>query len=248
MAKHVIIVVVLWTALSAISLAIILTFTPFPIAASEEADFVDDAFTLLTILAVPVFTFVISVLTYSMFQFRVKGEPNEDGPAVVNKGPIIAAWLVGSIGLTLFVIVNPGIVGLNEIRHAENETPDVTIQLEARQFAWRANYLEAGVTSRKELVLPIDERSRFLIQSKDVLHSFWIPAFRIKIDAVPGQTTRTAARPNLLGGFDDDPNYRVQCAELCGVGHAKMQMPVRVVSRAEFDAWIAEQNPIAARR
>jgi cytochrome c oxidase subunit 2 len=82
----------------------------------------------------------------------------------------------------------------------------------------------------------------------DVLHSFWVPAFRVKIDAVPGMFTKVTATPNELGSFDDDVNFRIQCAELCGVGHATMQLPVRVVERAEFDQWLTEQKPIAARR
>ena len=84
--------------------------------------------------------------------------------------------------------------------------------------------------------------------SHDVIHSLWIPAFRGKIDAVPGITTKVTATPDLLGTFEKDVNFRLQCAELCGAGHALMSMPVRVVERAEFEDWLSEQRPISARR
>lgn len=84
--------------------------------------------------------------------------------------------------------------------------------------------------------------------SHDVIRSLWIPAFRVKIDAVPGMTTTVKATPDLLGDFGQDVNFRIQCAEICGVGHSIMQIPVRVVERSEFDEWISEQRPISARR
>ncbi|MCS7295733.1 MAG: cytochrome c oxidase subunit II, partial [Dehalococcoidia bacterium] len=76
----------------------------------------------------------------------------------------------------------------------------------------------------------------------DVVHSFWIPAFRMKIDAIPGRTTYMVVRPVVTGSFDDDQAFRVQCAELCGLDHAKMWLPVRVVEREEFEAWVQQMK------
>ncbi len=87
---------------------------------------------------------------------------------------------------------------------------------------------------------------RFNITSHDVLHSFWIPAFRIKIDAVPGLITSTSARPTLVGDFKADANFRLQCAEICGAGHNSMRLSVRVVEQSEFEAWINQK--LAAKR
>ena len=86
-------------------------------------------------------------------------------------------------------------------------------------------------------MLPLGAHVRFDITAKRVLHSFWIPAFRMKIDAVPGMTTVINVRPTELGDYKDDINFRVQCAELCGVSHGTMTMPVRVVTQLEFEAW-----------
>ena len=244
MVKHVAAVVALWVLFSVASLVVILEFAPFPVAAAKEAVLVDRAFTTLTVMAVPVFTFVIATLVYSVFRFRSRGRPTEDGPPVYYRTPLILAWFVATTALTIVVIIHPGITGLNEIRASEREQPDIVVQMEARKWGWTASYPEQGVQSFQELVLPVDHHARFYVDSIDILHSFWIPAFRIKIDAVPGIQTRAAAEPIMLGSFAYDPNFRVQCAELCGVGHAVMRMPVRVVERAEFDAWIAQQRPI----
>ena len=125
---------------------------------------------------------------------------------------------------------------------------DVVVQIEAQRFARKMTYPEYCVFSRRMLVLPIEEHVHFNITVAEtgpvVLHSFWIPAFRIKIDAVPGMTTHTAATPDLLGDFDTDVNFKVQCAEMCRVGHNGMSRPIRIVERSEFDAWIAKQSPI----
>jgi cytochrome c oxidase subunit 2 len=92
------------------------------------------------------------------------------------------------------------------------------------------------------LVLPVDHQVWVRINSTDVLHSFWIPAFRQKVDVVPGRTTELTFEPIALGDFADDAAYRLQCAELCGRDHTFMMMPVRVVEEAEFEAWLAEKS------
>jgi len=98
------------------------------------------------------------------------------------------------------------------------------------------------VTSYGEIVLPVDRRVRFEVTSTDVVHSFWVPAFRMKVDAVPGLTTTVYITPNRTGSLADDNGFRLQCAELCGFGHYVMGVPVRVVEQGEFEAWIAQQG------
>ncbi len=87
-----------------------------------------------------------------------------------------------------------------------------------------------------ELVLPVDRPVHFEIHAKDVLHSFWVPAFRMKQDAVPGIETETRVTPDRGG------HYPVVCAELCGIGHATMRQQVRVVPVAEWEAWVEERS------
>jgi len=140
------------------------------------------------------------------------------------------------------MIIHPGITGLRELRAHANEPPDLLVQVKGARWFWMVTYPEYGVVATKELVLPVGERVHFEVSSIDVLHSFWIPAFRTKIDAVPGKITKTYVTPDVVGSYDDDVNVRIQCAELCGLGHNLMRLPVRVVTQEEFQVWIAAQT------
>ncbi len=90
------------------------------------------------------------------------------------------------------------------------------------------------LVSSSELHLPINQPYKFVLRSKDVLHDFYIPHFRAKMDMVPGTVTYFWAEPTRLGTFD------VLCAELCGVGHHSMKGTVVVQEQADFEAWLSE--------
>ena len=96
--------------------------------------------------------------------------------------------------------------------------------------------------SSNELYLPKDRPVQFQVRSKDVIHDFWVPDFRMKIDAVPGITTKYRVTPNRLG------TYAVVCAELCGLGHAAMRQTVHVVTPPAFKTWMAKQTRAAGAR
>jgi cytochrome c oxidase subunit 2 len=104
-----------------------------------------------------------------------------------------------------------------------------------QQFAWRFEYPDEDVTSG-ELVLPVGREARFTMRALDVIHSFWVPEFGQKMDAVPGIRTTILATPTRTGEF------RVICTELCGLGHATMRAKARVVSEQEFEAWLEERR------
>lgn len=207
-----------------------------PFAASREATISDDAFNLLMVLATPVFTFVIVVGGYALLRDRHRGD-DADGPPIRTSRAFIATWLVVTTVLSVVVIITPGFTGLDELR-AEPEA-DLVIDVRAERWSWAYRYADSGVETQGNLMLPINRRVLFRISSTDVIHSFWIPAFRIKKDAVPGQITTTMVTPRKLGSFDNQEEMRVQCAELCGVGHARMFTGVTVVEQDEFDAWLA---------
>ena len=121
-------------------------------------------------------------------------------------------------------------------------TPDNTIGVVGFRWSWAFNYLEEGVydvgTAEVEdmptLYLPVDETVQFELQSPDVIHSFWIPAFLMKMDVFPDRLNKFEVTPNKVG------EYAGRCAELCGVDHARMLFRVKVVERAEYDKHIAE--------
>jgi cytochrome c oxidase subunit 2 len=235
-------VAILWFALTFFGELLLPAFDFFfPMPASEEAGVIDDAFRLLIIFGIPVFTFVVAVLVYSIFRFRVRSETNnEEGPPIRGSTPVSLTWLLITGGLAITVLIHPGVTGIAELR--ANPTADLLVQVSAEKWNWSFTYPEHDLTIQNaaELVLPVDTRVKFEITSTDVVHSFWIPAFRMKIDAVPGKTTILYVTPSVTGTFDDDPTMRIQCAELCGTGHARMRANVVVVEPEEFETWLAE--------
>ncbi len=232
-----------WLALVFIGEASLFAFEFLPERYSREAGVIDDAFLLLSILGIPVFSFVVAVLIYSAINFRATGDGFEDGPPIKGSNKVVGVWLAITGTLALAILINPGFVGLAELR-ADTE-PELIIGVDSQRWTWKITYPN-GVEATEELVLPVDTRIRFDVTARDVLHSFWVPAFRIKIDAVPGMTTRVFVTPTRTGSVEDDPGLRVQCAELCGIGHALMGLPVRVVSQTEFEVWLSSQVAVNA--
>lgn len=114
-----------------------------------------------------------------------------------------------------------------------------TVNVVAFRWNWGFNYLDEGAYSvgtpnaPAELVLPVDQKVRFELTSPDVIHSFWVPDFLFKMDVIPGKTNAFELTPDKVG------TYPGRCAELCGVDHSRMLFTVRVVSQADYDAFIA---------
>lgn len=248
-----------WAVLTVVLVTGVSRVGGFPLAAAREAAVADHAFRLLMLMAAPVFALVVSVLTYSLVSRRGRGDP-PDPPAYLPEHPLVPRlWLVATAALAAYVIYNPGLVGLAEMREvplrgllAGSSTSrvrlaslagaegELVVRVRASRWLWQFEYPQQGVTSR-ELVLPVGRRVRFEVTSVDIVHSFWVPAFRTKIDAVPNLTTYLHVTPTRTASFEENVAMRVQCAELCGVGHALMQAPVRVVSGEEFDGWVTQQ-------
>ena len=215
----------------------------FPLAAAQEALISDESFHVLLVLGTPVFTFVVAMLIYSVINFRARGDELENGAPIRGNNWVTGVWLVITGGLCVTVIIYPGLTGLAQFQ--SNRNPDLVVKVTGRQWAWDIAYPAYNVTAATELVLPVNKRVEFEITSADVLHSFWIPAFRDKMDAVPGQVTTMFITPDKIASFDQDFNLRVQCTEICGTGHAKMSTPVRIVSQSDFDAWAKETGAFA---
>jgi len=130
-----------------------------------------------------------------------------------------------------------------------SKKPDVTINVVAKQWAWDFNYVEGGTfeagtlaeltgkpgvaTTLPALYLPVNKRVEFVLTSRDVDHSFWVPQFLQKLDILPGRVNRFQVRPTELGTFQG------KCAELCGVYHSAMLFQVKVVSQADYEAHLA---------
>lgn len=225
----------LWLGYTVLLIALTKYVNVLPTEWAEEAHVVDEAFVLLMYLGSPVMALVLAVMTWGIIGWRSGGADRADGPNQQNNRVLVTSWLVLTSALAVGILINPGFVGLAEIRGEPSS--DYVIEIQAAQFFWEITYAN-GETALDELVVPAEKRVRYDVSSIDVLHSFWIPAFRVKIDAVPGVPTQVFATATAEGTSSDDVNLRIQCAELCGAGHASMSLPVRVVSDAEFNEYI----------
>ncbi len=213
----------------------------FPAAASTQAHRTDTLYHVLVIVTIPIFVLVTTVVLYSVWQFRMKpGEELKDGPPIHGSTRLEAFWTAMPAVLLL------SMVGYSFVVLHDNEKKparEINVEVYGQQFFWSYEYppsVTGGAPLKTtQLYVPKGESVEFNLHSRDVIHAFWIPAFRIQEDVVPGITTHWRATPDLLG------NYPVVCNLLCGVGHSLMRSTVHVVSEASFKAWIAGKTSTA---
>jgi cytochrome c oxidase subunit 2 len=221
--------------LTAIQSVVLLQFDWFGDAASDEAGPIDTLFDVMIVLSSFVFAIVVVMLGYSVWRYRARPGDESDGEPIHGNTKLEIAWTVIPTVIVLFGAAYSWIV-LSDIGKAEAGRMEVDVT--AQQFEWTFEYPEAGVTS-KVLHVPVDRQSEFKLNALDVIHSFWVPEWRIKKDAVPGITTRAYVTPDVEGA------YTLVCTELCGIGHSTMRAKVVVESRQEFDAWLSKQRAAA---
>jgi cytochrome c oxidase subunit II len=191
---------------------------------------------VLMIVSIPIFVLVMTVILYSAWAFRMRpGQEGEDGPPIHGNTRLEVFW-TAIPAIILVSLCSYAYAVLNDIEKVQAD--ELVVKVHAIQFAWSFEYPQADgrpVVSN-QLYLPKDKPVRFDISSEDVLHDFWVPAFRVKIDAVPGITTRLRVTPTRIGIFP------VVCAELCGLGHSVMRSTAHVLSPAAFDRWLADER------
>lgn len=216
-------------------------FTP-PVTA-VQGHVVDDAIFLLAYLVVPVFAFVTLIIVFAATVWRVPDSDTEDsGVQTRTDRRTVLVWTGSTAALAVFAIIDPGVTGILDLTRRAKDTPDtLVIDVTAEQWQWSYEYPQLGVTFTDTLYLPLDRKVKFVLKSKDVIHSFWIPSMRVKKDVIPGETRTLYLTPDRVSSTETNPMTRVQCAELCGVGHAQMWSPVAVVPQDQFNQWATAQ-------
>jgi cytochrome c oxidase subunit 2 len=225
----------------ATAIGIVLSFVIrwFPPAASEQAKNTDRLYHVLVIASIPIFVLVVAVIVYCVWRYRMRpGQELMDGPPIHGNTRLEVFWtalpavLVLSLVSYSFVVLHE-----NERKPAGRE---IQLSVTGQQFFWSYEYpssVTGGAPLKSySLYMPEGESTYFDIHARDVIHGFWIPAFREQIDAVPGITTHMRVTPIKLG------TYPVVCNLLCGVGHSLMRSSVHVVTPAQFAAWIKSQT------
>jgi cytochrome c oxidase subunit 2 len=225
--------------LIAIALGILISYEIhwFPVQASAQAHRTDHLYHVLVIATIPIFVLVVGVILYCVWQFRMKpGEELKDGPPIHGNTRLEIFWTA------LPTVLLMSMVGYSFVVLHDNEKKpanEIQVGVTGQQFYWSFQYppsVTGGATINSyQLYLPDNESVEFNMRSRDVIHAFWIPAFRLQEDVVPGITTHYRATPDRLG------DYPAVCNLLCGVGHSLMRTTVHVVTPAQFRAWIDSQ-------
>lgn len=219
----------------------------WPVVASEQGVVTADAFIFLLRIGWVAFAWVAVVLAYSAVRFRVPPDDLRDSPHQYRSNrAFTTTWILLSVGLIVLFVVTPGLSGITSLWRlsfaASRDLRTLEVDVRAKQWDWSFSYPAYRVFGQDTLVLPVGTPVKLVLTSADVIHSFWVPAFGLKKDVIPGETRVLYITPTRIISTDDTPLVRVQCAELCGTGHATMRAVVQVVSQEAFRQWIARHR------
>jgi cytochrome c oxidase subunit 2 len=219
-------------AAAVITTAVAVLIPWMPVDASVQGGRIDFTYWFMTGIAIFVFAIVAAVLAYAVIHFRVK-DPDDwsDGPPIHGHTGLEITWTVIPTILVTAVAVVSAIVLHDNAQAGPNPLRVTAI---SQQFFWQFKYANGVV--EPYLRLPIHRPMLLTLTSRDVLHSFWVPEFRQKQDAVPGLNTEIVITPTRLGTFP------VICVELCGLGHSTMRSQAVVMTEADFNKWYASSN------
>jgi cytochrome c oxidase subunit 2 len=220
----------------AIGIPVALIIPWFPTDASLQAQHFRTLYDVLLIVSVPIFVLVETVVLYSVWNFRMKpGEEEKDGPPIHGNTRLEVVWTA----LPAILIIGLCTYAYSVLRSNEKSHPGaMVVNVTERQFAFEFSYPQAGGKQivSPQLYLPKGQPVVFELRSLDVIHSFFVPEFSEKIDAVPGITTTLRVTPTRIG------TYPAECTELCGAGHSLMRASVHVLSSTAFKSWIGAQK------
>jgi cytochrome c oxidase subunit II len=228
---------------SALGIVLALLIDWFPVVAADKVDKIDTFWDVLLVISVPIFVLVVTVVVYCVANFRMRpGQELMDGPPVHGNTKLEIIWTA----VPAILLVSLCAYAYVLLEDVEKQEPGrMVVQVTGEQFAWSYRYPRGPggkPVTTDVLKVPEGKQVEFQIRANDVLHDFWVPAFRLKVDAVPGVKTRIRVRPKKLG------TYPVVCAELCGLGHALMRSSVTVVPNSEFQAWLQQEQAAAPSR
>jgi cytochrome c oxidase subunit 2 len=205
--------------------------------ATAQGQEVHRLYNIIFTLALPVFVAVEALLLWYVFRYRTKGDrpvPQASG----SRGALLVFFLIPAVIVAADYTF--GERTLNKVEKVD-PNPSVVIRVEGFQWEWTFYYLNEGVFSTgitlkkpAEMVVPVDEPVKIELVSRDVIHSFFVPAFLFKRDVIPGRTNTFSFTATRLGTF------QAQCAEFCGLNHARMTFFLRVVTPVDYQAWIKQ--------
>lgn len=243
---HLVIVAVL-VILSTAGLGLFLTHAPIlPMEASSQAAIVDNLFDIHWWLIAFFVSLITVVVLYSVIVFRRRSGEQGDGKYFADSPKLEFVWTA----IPIVIVLALAVVGANSLANEERRDPGaLTVDVYASQWAWRFQYTVtvpaedgtevATAVQSDTLYLPKNRQVLLRLHSADVIHSFFVPEFRVKQDVLPGGdefVRELRITPNEEG------TYKVRCAELCGQLHYDMLADIVVVPGSEFEAWLQEES------
>ena len=163
-----------------------------PPVASKQRDRIDFVFWFTTGICIAVFALVAAVIAYSLIKFRVRPDDDSDGPPIHGHTGVEIVWTaVPAILVTAISVVT----SIALVKNDDAGKNPMNVNVTARQFAWTFSYPGQGDLTSAQLRLPLDRTVKLHLRALDVIHSFWVPEFGQKQDAVPGQDTSLVITP-----------------------------------------------------
>lgn len=204
-----------------------------PLPASAEADPIDRLFNLHFWLIAFLFSLIMVIMLYAARTFRRQPGDETDGPHIHGHTGLEVGWTIVPTLIVVAVGIYAAVILNQLIAPKPNEVP---IRVQAQQWSWSFQYPEQADVTSPELVLLVNQPVVLEMYSLDVLHSFWVPEFRVKQDILPGEQNIRLLRftPTAVG------NYKLRCAEICGSRHANMLADVRVLDETDYVAWVED--------
>lgn len=213
-----------------------------PVAASAQATPIDSLFRGESIVIAFLFSLIVVFMLYSIFVFRRKKGDTSDAAHIEGNTKLEITWTILPL-ITVMVFAVWGGRSLSET--LRQEAKPLIVRVVGQQWSWRFEYpqLDGSTVISDVMYMPVNRQAELRLVSNDVIHSFWVPEFRVKQDALPGGDSFMR---KLFITPTQEGEYKVRCAELCGEQHALMESPVVVVSHDAFDAWLASELGLSA--
>jgi cytochrome c oxidase subunit 2 len=199
-----------------------------PQQGSAYAHDVDSLFMFLVYLSIFFFTLVAGLVIWSVFRYRRK--PGRKTPHITDHLGLELTWSIVPLVIVMGVFFW-GFRNYIQSQVAPNEALEITVT--AKKWVWSFEYPD-GTRTLNEVHVPVNKPVRFIMTSEDVLHDFYVPDMRVKMDVVPNRYTEVWFQPTVEG------LHQLTCAEYCGKGHSDMRGKIYVDSEAKYQKWVEE--------
>lgn len=207
-------------------------FRFMPEAASEIAPEVDKINYWILDLSLFFTVVIVGAMIYFAIRYKQKGDAPHETPRIEGNNILEVIWTVVPTIICIFIAYY-GIAVYGKMRAVPTDAMEVNVT--ASSWKWDFEYANGKKTTH-EAYIPVDKPVKFLLTSKDVLHSFFVPSMRVKSDAVPGMYTYVTFKPIKTG------DYQIFCTEYCGKDHSAMLAKLHVLPQEEFEKWLEDRS------